>query len=162
MNMRLTRFTDYSLRVLIYLGTYQEKNATVEEISRYYHLSKNHLMKIVHHLSKGGYIITTRGHRGGMRLARPPELINLGEMIFNTEENLNIVECFQISKQECTLLPGCGLQSILNKALYDFLKTLTRYTLLDILPSQHKKSPGSMNQDPYDFKKLFEHLPAFK
>jgi Rrf2 family transcriptional regulator, nitric oxide-sensitive transcriptional repressor len=90
--MQLTRYTDYALRVLIYLA-HKGELATIGEISAAYKISENHVMKIVHGLAKSGYITTLRGKGGGMTLARPAEKINLGEVVRNTEETLHVVEC---------------------------------------------------------------------
>ncbi|MEW6312649.1 MAG: Rrf2 family transcriptional regulator [Pseudomonadota bacterium] len=134
--MQLTRFTDYALRVLIYLAAHPDRMATISEIAASYGISENHLMKIVHHLSTRGYIETVRGKGGGMRLARRPELINIGEVVRDTEDNLDIVECFNQEKRDCPLLPACVLKSILSEARKNFMATLDRYNLQDLLGTQ--------------------------
>ena len=92
--MRLTAFSDYSLRVLMYLGAHDDRLATVGEVAAAYAVSDNHLVKVVHYLSQQGYIETTRGKGGGMRLAQSPERINIGRLLRRTEDNLALVECF--------------------------------------------------------------------
>jgi Rrf2 family nitric oxide-sensitive transcriptional repressor len=134
--MHLTRFTDYSLRVLIYLGLHPSDLATISEIAQNYSISHNHLMKVVRTLAASGYIETLRGKGGGMRLARPPELINVGDVVRDTEENLDIVECFNDSNTGCPLLPSCALKSVLTEARKSFLATLDLYTLADLLASR--------------------------
>lgn len=131
--MRLTRYTDYSLRVLIYLGTKPERLATISEIAAYYGISRNHLMKVVHQLGTLGYIETLRGKGGGIRLALPPAEIGIGKVVRDTEENLDIVECFNPENRGCVILPVCQLKSVLGEALESFLATLDLYTLEDLL-----------------------------
>lgn len=131
--MQLTRFTDYSLRVLIYLGLHQAQLSTIGEIAKNYDISENHLMKVVHALAGHGYIETVRGKGGGMRLSRDPAMINIGDVVRDTEENLDIVECFNPANQACPLLPACALKSVLSEARKSFLATLDRYTLADLI-----------------------------
>ena len=131
--MQLTRFTDYSLRVLIYLGLHQAQLSTIGEIAKNYDISENHLMKVVHALAGHGYIETVRGKGGGMRLSRDPAMINIGDVVRDTEENLDIVECFNPANQVCPLLPACALKSVLSEARKSFLATLDRYTLADLI-----------------------------
>ena len=92
--MHITRYTDFSLRVLIYLAVQGDRLSTIKEIAESYDISKNHLMKIVHQLNRKGYIETVRGKNGGMRLQMAPRDINIGILVRETEEDLNIVECF--------------------------------------------------------------------
>lgn len=131
--MRLTTFSDYSLRVLMYLGVHGERLATIGEVARAYGVSENHLVKVVHHLAQHGYIQTTRGKGGGMRLARPPEKINVGEVVRGTEENLTLVECFDRATSDCRIEPACVLKGILSRAIDAFFAALERYTLADLL-----------------------------
>lgn len=134
--MQLTRFTDYSLRVLIYLGAHPDRLSTISEVAGSYRISENHLMKIVNHLATVGYIGTVRGKGGGMRLARAPHLINLGEVVRDCEDNLDIVECFNEQAPLCPLLPSCTLKSVLSEARKNFLATLDAYSLQDMLSDQ--------------------------
>ncbi|MDR9425807.1 MAG: Rrf2 family transcriptional regulator [Marinobacter sp.] len=135
--MHITRYTDYSLRVLIYLAAEGDRLATIQEIADSYDISKNHLMKVVHQLNKKGYIETIRGKNGGMRLHRAPEEINIGILVRETEQDLNIVECFS-SRNTCKITPVCGLKSMFNEALKAFLEVLDQYTLADIVQSRHQ------------------------
>ncbi len=136
--MRLTLYTDYSLRVLMYLGLKQEGLATINEISESYGISRNHLMKIVHQLGLLGYIETVRGKRGGMRLARSPEAINLGDVVRRTEEDMTLVQCFDPEVGHCRIESVCILRSVLGEALGTFLAVLDRYTLADLLTPRRR------------------------
>ncbi|BES72782.1 nitric oxide-sensing transcriptional repressor NsrR [Marinobacter nanhaiticus D15-8W] len=135
--MHITRYTDYSLRVLIYLALQQDRLATIQEIADSYDISKNHLMKVVHQLTLKGYIESIRGKNGGLRLHRRPDDINIGVLVRETEQDLNLVECFS-SKNKCCITPVCGLKNILAEALMAFLETLDQYTLADVLPDRQK------------------------
>ncbi|NWN91050.1 Rrf2 family transcriptional regulator [Marinobacter adhaerens] len=135
--MHITRYTDYSLRVLIYLAVQDEYLTTIQEIADSYEISKNHLMKVVHQLNKKGYIETVRGKKGGMRLLMKPEDINIGVFVRETEHDLSIVECHS-SKNACIITPVCGLKSMFSEALQAFLAVLDQYTLRDVIKEQHK------------------------
>ncbi|PGS47474.1 Rrf2 family transcriptional regulator [Bacillus sp. AFS041924] len=131
--MRLTTYSDYSLRVLIYLSSEpREKLVNIKDIAEAYDISKNHLMKIIYNLGKMGYIETIRGRNGGIRLAKSPSEINIGEIIRKTEEDFNIVECFEHGNT-CVITPVCSLKHIFNQALDQFLRVLDQYTLDDIV-----------------------------
>ncbi|AYN19781.1 RrF2 family transcriptional regulator [Alcaligenes aquatilis] len=130
--MRLTNLTDYALRQLMYLGQNEDRLCTIAEIAQYHQISQAHLMKVTHLLSKGGWIQTQRGKNGGMRLARAPEAINLGELVRYTETDLAVVECLG-SGTHCILSGRCNLSNILKQALVQFLSYLDNYTLRDII-----------------------------
>jgi|SRR5450759_3498950 Rrf2 family nitric oxide-sensitive transcriptional repressor len=133
--MQLTLFTDYSLRVLVFLGAHPDRLCTISEAAEAYRISGNHLMKVVNRLSSGGYIETVRGKGGGMRLSRAPRMINIGEVVRHMEDRFDIVECFNEETQDCPLFPACTLRSILVDAHRNFLATLDRHTLQDVLGS---------------------------
>lgn len=147
--MQLTKFTDYSLRVMIYLAHHKDKLVTIADVAKAYDLPDTHLMKIVHRLAQKGYITTVRGKGGGMHLAREPRMINVGDIVRDTEENMHITECFQSSSQICPLLPSCVLKSILLEARKNFMATLDRYQLADLMKYNISKEPFD-NMRPVD------------
>ena len=130
--MRLTNFSDYTIRVLMYLSSHPDRLVNIKEIAEAYGISENHLKKIIYQLGKLGYLETIRGRNGGLRLAMTPEEINLGGLVRKTEEDFNIVECFSDEHNTCPISPVCTLRGVLNKALYAFLHVLDGYTLADI------------------------------
>ncbi|MFD1707799.1 Rrf2 family transcriptional regulator [Siminovitchia sediminis] len=134
--MRLTNYTDYSLRVLIYLTNKKPGElANITEIAEAYGISRNHLTKVIHELGKIGVIHTIRGRGGGIKLALPPEEINIGEVVRKTEDDFNLVECFGEGPSHCVISPVCGLRHVLNRALLAYLEVLDNYTLADIVTS---------------------------
>lgn len=136
--MRLTSFSDYSLRVLMYLGVHEGRLATVGEIAAVYRVSEHHLVKVVHRLGQLGYIETLRGKGGGMRLARPPHKIGLGAVLRGTEDSLSLVECFEAQTCECRIDSACLLKGILARAMDAFFAELDRHTLADLLGTRSK------------------------
>jgi Rrf2 family nitric oxide-sensitive transcriptional repressor len=130
--MRLTGFTDYTLRTLIYLALQPDRLATIADIARAYQISANHLMKVVHQLAVAGDIVTTRGRRGGLRLARPALDINIGQVVRRTEPDMALVACLDPC-QGCVIQDGCVLKRALSDALGAFLAVLDRYTLADLV-----------------------------
>jgi len=135
--MKLTRFTDYSLRVLIYLGLKDDGRVTIREISDAYGISRNHLMKVVSLLTRMGYLDARRGPGGGIALARPPREIVIADVVRDMEDDLNLVECF-CEEGSCIIKPMCKLKTALNQALAAYLDTLERYTLLDLLKPKNQ------------------------
>lgn len=141
--MQLTQFTDFSLRVLIYLVRLPAPGmATIPEIAEYHQISRNHLVKVVNNLANSGFVATVRGKGGGVRLARPAHTITIAEVIRLTEPNMNLVECFDAKANRCRIAKGCFLKSILYEARKDFLATLDRYTLADAAQSGIDAVPG--------------------
>ncbi|MCG6968645.1 MAG: Rrf2 family transcriptional regulator [Gammaproteobacteria bacterium] len=133
--MQLTLHTDYALRVLIYLSTHPEKTVTIDEITDFYEISRNHLVKVVHNLSSKGFINTSRGKHGGMQLSRPPQDISIGDVVRQIEANFDIVECFNPSTKKCRVLPICNLKTVLQQANEAFLAFLDQYSLADAVKS---------------------------
>jgi Rrf2 family nitric oxide-sensitive transcriptional repressor len=125
--MRLTRYTDYAMRVLTYLAARPEGLCSIGEISRAYGISQNHLMKVVNDLAREGFVASSRGRSGGIRLGLPAEEINVGVVVRHTEDGFDLVEC-----GDCLIAPACGLNGVLSQALGAFMDVLDRYTLADI------------------------------
>ncbi|MBM7587967.1 Rrf2 family nitric oxide-sensitive transcriptional repressor [Bacillus pakistanensis] len=143
--MKLTLYTDYSLRVLIYLATFNEgKLSNIKDIADSYKISKNHLMKVTYELGKMGYIETIRGRNGGIRLAKSMDEINIGQLVRKTEENIHLVECFDAKNNNCVITPACGLKKILAEALHAYMSVLDKYTLEDLV------------KDPLQLRMLFQ------
>jgi len=137
--MRLTSFTDYSLRVLIYLGLHEAKLVTIRQVSDAFGISENHLMKVIYKLSTLGYVESVRGRGGGIRLAGTPEETRLGHLVRQVEPDFTIVECFDGQhRQECVIDSSCHLRAVLGKALDAFLAELDRHTLADLLRNPNK------------------------
>ena len=130
--MHLTSFSDYTLRTLIYLGLRPNELCTIDEIAAAYTISANHLMKVVHQAAKAGEVETVRGQRGGMRLARPPEAINIGTVLRRTEPDLHIAACFG-SDSACCLQPACVLLVALGDALAAFMAVLDGMSLAELI-----------------------------
>lgn len=131
--MRLTVYTDYALRLLMYLALKEDELATIEEIAESYGISKNHLMKVTHQLGVGGYIETVRGRHGGLRLARATEQIGLGDVVRYTEPDFAIVMCLEPVDADCAVLPRCVLRKALERARDAFMAVLDEYTLVDLV-----------------------------
>ena len=136
--MRLTHFTDYTLRVLIYLGVHRDDGClcTIGDIAGAYGISENHLTKIVHHLARHGYVETVRGKGGGLKLARAPEHIHVGDVVRSAEADLAVVECYEEGNTNCPIVPACVLRASLGRALAAFFKVLDEQTLADLLKPQ--------------------------
>jgi len=130
--MRLTLFTDYTLRALIYLAVQPDRLVTIGDIAEAYGISTNHLMKVVHQLATAGDVVTVRGQHGGLRLGRAAQDINLGTVVRRTEPEFAIVPCFG-SEQDCAIRPECVLAGVLDDALRAFLAVLDRRTLADLV-----------------------------
>jgi Rrf2 family nitric oxide-sensitive transcriptional repressor len=130
--MRLNTFSDYSLRVLLYLCGQGDRLATIAEIAAAYSISENHLMKVVHQLGISGYIETVRGKGGGMRLARAPQDIVLGDVLRHTESDFSLVECFS-ADSACRIAASCRLRGVLGDALGAMFRVLDGYTLADLV-----------------------------
>lgn len=136
--MKLTAFTDYSLRVLIYLAANPGKKATIAEVSRVFGVSEHHLMKVVHFLGKKGWISTLRGKGGGMLLEKAPQDICIGQVVRDTEGELAPAECFEAGGGHCTIGQCCQLKGVLADAIKAFYSVLDRYTVADVTSNQEE------------------------
>ncbi len=126
--MRLTRYTDFAIRLMLYLAAYEDRLCSIGEIAEAHGISQNHLMKVASDLAGSGYVRSLRGHGGGLRLARPADQINIGHMIRHTEGKVDLVGC-----GECPLAPACGMVCVFRDAVENFFVTLDQYTLADIM-----------------------------
>ena len=131
--MRLTTMTDYALRLLMYVAQHPERLCTIAEVAGAYRISETHLMKITQLLGQSGWLETVRGKGGGIRLARPPEQINIGAVVRDVEPDFYLVECLGANDQ-CMLTGRCRLTGVINDALRSFLESLDASTLADLLP----------------------------
>lgn len=130
--MDLSRFTDYSLRVLIYAAARNPEKITLTELTRAFQISRHHLVKIVHHLGKLGYLDNRRGRNGGIYLGRNPEQVSVGDVVRRTETHMNLVECFSPRSNACRIFSSCRLMGVLIEARDAFFSVLDSYTLADI------------------------------
>jgi Rrf2 family nitric oxide-sensitive transcriptional repressor len=133
--MHLTTFSDYSMRVMMYLGLQHGQLATIAEIAQAYNISENHLTKVVHQLAQRGYVETVRGKGGGLRLARDPKTVNIGEMIRDSEGDTGLLPCVD-SQSACCIQPACKLMGILREAQAALFEVLDKYTLADLLSQE--------------------------
>jgi len=137
--MHITRYTDYALRVMTYVALKEEELCTIQEIADAYGISKNHLMKVVQQLNAAGYLKALRGKNGGLTLGRPPEAINIGALVRDTEQDFAIVECLGPA-DSCVITPGCRLKGILKEALNAFIAVLDAYTLADVINAKNRRA----------------------
>jgi Rrf2 family nitric oxide-sensitive transcriptional repressor len=132
--MRLSEYTDYTLRVLMYCAAHRDRLVTIGELAEQHGLSKNHLMKVVNDLARQGLLETTRGRGGGLRLLAEPESIRIGDVVRAAETDFRLVECFDASTDACTLSPSCRLKHLFHEALASYFKALDGATLADMTP----------------------------
>jgi len=130
--MRLTNFSDFSMRLLMYAAVNEDRLITIEETSEVYDISRAHLMKIANTLTRAGYLKAVRGRSGGLKLAKPPKKIRLGDVLRATESDFDLVECFTKDSQ-CVITRACRWRGLLHEALDAFAATLDRYTLADLM-----------------------------
>lgn len=131
--MQLTRFTDYGLRTLMYLAARPDKMSSVKEISEYYGISRNHLVKVVHRLAQLGYIQTTKGKGGGIKIVKGMECLRLGDLITCLEPDMFMVECFDPQTNTCRITESCRLKHYLFEGTKTFTDVMNKYTLADTI-----------------------------
>jgi Rrf2 family transcriptional regulator, nitric oxide-sensitive transcriptional repressor len=139
--MKLTAFTDYSLRVLIYLATQPERRATIGGIATAFDISEHHLTKVVHFLGKQGWLANVRGKGGGLELATLPELIGVGDVVRHTEGAPLPAECFEADGGHCSIADICELRGVLGRAVKAFYAVLDQYTLADLVHNRKELAP---------------------
>lgn len=130
--MRLSEYTDYTLRVLMYCSRHRERLVTISELAEQHGLSKGHLMKVVNDLARQGVIETSRGRGGGLRLSQEPERIRIGDVVRASETDFRLVECFDAALNTCTLTPDCRLKHLFDDALRAYFRALDGATLADL------------------------------
>jgi Rrf2 family nitric oxide-sensitive transcriptional repressor len=131
--MRLTYHADYALRLLMYAALKDGELVQIQEVADAYDISKNHLMKVAFQLGKLGFLDTVRGRNGGLRLARPPEAIVIGDVVRKTEQDFTLVECFDPESNTCVITGPCRLRGVLREALNAYLAVLDQHTLADLI-----------------------------
>ncbi len=136
--MRLTLYTDYSLRVLLYLANKEGESVTITELADFYKISRNHLVKVVHNLGLNGYILTTRGRNGGLKLAHPAKDIQIGKVVRSTEPDFDLLECFNPVTDQCVVSASCTLKGVIFNAQASFMAVLDKYTLADMAATSKK------------------------
>lgn len=129
--MQITRFTDYSLRALMYLNTHSTRLCTVKEVAEYHSISQNHLVKVVHNLSRLGYVKSIKGKNGGIKITENTDKARLGDLIVQFEPTMNTAECFDPESNTCNLTVSCQLKHYLQEAMMNFINTMNQYTLAD-------------------------------
>jgi Rrf2 family nitric oxide-sensitive transcriptional repressor len=134
--MHLTQFSDYGLRVVIYLACRPDRWISAEEISQAYGISRHHVVKVVQKLADLGLVESQRGRRGGIKLAVRPSQINVGWLVRRTEPHFNLVECFDLATNTCPIAPACGLKGLLARAQQAFLRVLDECTVEQFLSRQ--------------------------
>ena len=146
--MRLTAYTDYALRTLMYLGLNRDRLVTIQDIADFHGISKNHLMKVVHQLGLSGMVETVRGRNGGLKLNNDPAEINIGEVVRNTETDFFMAECFNRESNACVYAPSCILKGVLSAATAAYLEGLDGVTLGDLITKDRKRGNGSAAVSP--------------
>lgn len=160
--MRLTQWTDYTLRVLMYCAACEgrEQPVTITEIAEAYDISRSHLTKIVQELAARKLLETTRGRGGGLRLHRPAQDINVGAVVRATETDFNLVECFDPATNHCRLSPQCGLQAVLAQAMDCFFQVLDQVTLADLMVRSSATVPSGSGEKRIGTVHLLRQVPG--
>lgn len=146
--MRLTAYTDYTLRTLMYLATNQDRLVTIQDIADLHSISKNHLMKVVHQLGLSGMVDTVRGRNGGLKLSKEARQINIGEVVRNTESDFFMAECFDHGDTCCAYASACALKGVLSSATAAYLAVLDAVTLEDLISKKTKSLSLNTKSSP--------------
>ena len=146
--MRLTAYTDYTLRTLMYLGLNRDKLVTIQDIANIHGISKNHLMKVVHQLGLTGMVETIRGRNGGLRLNKEPADINIGEVVRNTETDFFMAECFSPGNFQCSYAADCTLKGVLHAATTAYLDVLDDVTLENLIKKDRRYASQDTDLKP--------------
>jgi Rrf2 family nitric oxide-sensitive transcriptional repressor len=154
--MRLTDYTDYTLRVLMFCALHPGRSITIAELADSHAVSKNHLMKIVNDLARQGLLQTTRGRGGGLRLLKPAAEIRIGDVVRQSETDFRMVECFDAQHNSCTLTAQCQLKQVFKTALNSYLAELDKVTLADITQTR----PASATLNVVTLDKIKRSTPA--
>lgn len=131
--MQLRAYSDYSIRVLMYAALHAPERVTVDEVAAAFAISRHHLVKVVHELGRSGYLDTQRGIGGGFTLGRPPEEIQLGDIVRLGEQTETVIGCIDKKNQQCRLFPACRLKGVLDEAAGAFFAVLDEYSLADLI-----------------------------
>ncbi len=131
--MRLTNFSDYALRLLMFAAAQDDRLITIEETAALYGISRAHLMKVANQLTRAGFMKAVRGRSGGLSLGKPPQKIRLSDVLRATEPDFALVECFATDDNQCLITPRCRLRGALKNALSAFMRELDGYTLADLV-----------------------------
>lgn len=146
--MRLTTYTDYALRTLMYLAANRGQLVTIQDIADAHSIAKNHLTKVVHQLGILGYVESLRGRNGGLKLGREPSRINIGAVVRSTEPDFYMAECLDPSKNHCIMSGACHLKGVLYRATAAYLAVLDSVTLESIMPNGHMDADSSALLQP--------------
>ncbi len=146
--MRLTAYTDYTLRTLMHLGINRDRLVTIQEVADVHGISKNHLMKVAHQLGISGIVETVRGRNGGLRLNKEPADINIGEMVRATETDFFMAECFDRANSKCVYTPSCTLKTVLRTATDAYLDVLDGVTLHDLIKKDGRRAGRNTSVSP--------------
>jgi Rrf2 family nitric oxide-sensitive transcriptional repressor len=151
--MRLTSYTDYALRTLMFLALNRDRLVTIGDIAQSHNIAKNHLTKVVHHLGTLGFVETVRGRSGGLRLGREPADIRIGDVVRQTESDFYMASCFDANSAGCMYAAGCEMRGALARATNAFLKVLDDITLEQMVARDPQVAVPGMQPIQVHFKR---------